>query len=51
MRPGSTLLSSGGSMVRVQANRAFYQRVRTYNLTVESFHTYYVFAGSTSVPA
>ncbi|MGW1169719.1 polymorphic toxin-type HINT domain-containing protein [Streptomyces sp. NPDC002550] len=47
LRPGSTLLSNDGSTVRVQVNRAFDQRVRTYNLTVEDFHTYYVPAGST----
>ncbi|MDX3762549.1 polymorphic toxin-type HINT domain-containing protein, partial [Streptomyces sp. AK02-04a] len=49
LRPGSTLLSSDGSTVRVQANRGFDQRVRTYNLTVEDFHTYYVLAGSTPI--
>ncbi|MFF3911113.1 polymorphic toxin-type HINT domain-containing protein, partial [Streptomyces sp. NPDC001848] len=49
LRPGSTLLTNDGSTVRVQTNRAFDQRVRTYNLTVESFHTYYVLAGSTPV--
>ncbi|MGW2651988.1 polymorphic toxin-type HINT domain-containing protein, partial [Streptomyces sp. NPDC001393] len=49
LRPGTTLLSSDGSTVRVQANRAFDQRVRTYNLTVEDFHTYYVLVGPTPV--
>ncbi|MGW2651880.1 polymorphic toxin-type HINT domain-containing protein, partial [Streptomyces sp. NPDC001393] len=49
LRAGSTLLSSDGSTVRVQANRAFDRRVRTYNLTVEDLHTYYVLAGNTPV--
>ncbi|MGW2698221.1 polymorphic toxin-type HINT domain-containing protein [Streptomyces sp. NPDC001296] len=49
LRAGSTLLSRDGRTVRVQATRAFDQRVRTYNLTVEDLHTYYVLAGETPV--
>ncbi|MGW1171048.1 polymorphic toxin-type HINT domain-containing protein, partial [Streptomyces sp. NPDC002550] len=49
LRPGSTLLSNDGKTVRVQANLTFDQRVRTYNLTIEDFHTYYVLAGATPV--
>ncbi|MEU1625328.1 polymorphic toxin-type HINT domain-containing protein [Streptomyces sp. NPDC020096] len=49
LAPGSTLLSNDGSILRVQANRAYDQGARTYNLTVEDFHTYYVLAGNTPV--
>ncbi|MGW0207099.1 polymorphic toxin-type HINT domain-containing protein, partial [Streptomyces sp. NPDC003233] len=49
LTPGTTLLSTGGTTVRVQANRAFDQRTRTYNLTVDDLHTYYVLAGATPV--
>lgn len=40
--PGTTLLSNDGTTVRVQANRSFAKHARTYNLTVEGLHTYYV---------
>ncbi|MCZ1006405.1 polymorphic toxin-type HINT domain-containing protein [Streptomyces lydicus] len=49
LTPGTTLLSNDGSTVRVQANRPFDKHARTYNLTVEDLHTYYVMAGQTSV--
>lgn len=49
LKPGSTLLSDDGTVVRVQANRSFEQRARTYNLTVEGIHTFYVLAGNTPV--
>ncbi|MGW5250742.1 polymorphic toxin-type HINT domain-containing protein, partial [Streptomyces sp. NPDC004129] len=51
LAPGSTLLSSDGSTVHVLANRAFDEQVRTYNLTVDDVHTYYVLAGATPVLA
>ncbi|MGW2857184.1 polymorphic toxin-type HINT domain-containing protein [Streptomyces sp. NPDC001215] len=49
LTPGTTLLSTNGTTVSVQANQAFDQRTRTYNLTVEELHTYYVMAGATPV--
>ncbi|MFD3416338.1 polymorphic toxin-type HINT domain-containing protein [Streptomyces decoyicus] len=49
LTPGTTLLSNDGSTVRVQSNRPFDKHARTYNLTVDDLHTYYVMAGSTPV--
>ncbi|MCM2423911.1 polymorphic toxin-type HINT domain-containing protein [Streptomyces sp. RKAG293] len=49
LTPGTTLLSSDKSTVPVQANRAFALQARTYNLTVDNLHTYYVLAGDTPV--
>ncbi|WP_161989321.1 polymorphic toxin-type HINT domain-containing protein [Streptomyces sioyaensis] len=49
LTPGTTLLSNDGTTVRVQANRPFDKHARTYNLTVDELHTYYVLAGSTPV--
>lgn len=49
LTPGMTLLSNDGTLVTVKANRAYTQRARTYNLTVDDLHTYYVLAGATSV--
>ncbi|MBW8740215.1 MAG: chemotaxis protein [Streptomyces turgidiscabies] len=49
LTPGTTLLSSNKSTVRVQANRSFAQRQTTYNLTIADIHTYYVLAGTTPV--
>ena len=49
LAPGTTLLSSDKSIVRVQANRSFAQRQTTYNLTIADIHTYYVLAGKTPV--
>ncbi|WP_149179333.1 polymorphic toxin-type HINT domain-containing protein [Streptomyces sp. TRM49041] len=46
---GTVLLSADGSAVEVTANRSFTQHARTYNLSVDSLHTYYVLAGSTPV--
>lgn len=46
---GMTLLTDDGSTVIVTENRPFTQRARTYNLTVEGLHTYYVLAGTTPV--
>ncbi len=47
LTPGTTLLSTHRTTVRVKANRAFDQHTRTYNLTVDDLHTYYVLAGET----
>lgn len=49
LRRGMTLRSRDGSAVAVQANRAFDRNARTYNLTVDGLHTYYVLAGATPV--
>ncbi|MEU2262681.1 polymorphic toxin-type HINT domain-containing protein [Streptomyces sp. NPDC019645] len=49
LRLGMTLLTADGDTVSVQANRAFTKHARTYNLTVDDIHTYYVLAGATPV--
>lgn len=46
---GMTLRTADGSTATVEGNRSFTQHARTYNLTVDGLHTYYVFAGSTPV--
>ncbi|MEW2608444.1 polymorphic toxin-type HINT domain-containing protein [Streptomyces sp. NPDC047916] len=47
--PGITLLSDDHGLVTVKENRPFTQHARTYNLTVDEFHTYYVLAGQTPI--
>ncbi|TQK52560.1 intein/RHS repeat-associated protein [Streptomyces sp. SLBN-118] len=49
LQPGTTLLTDDGTTVIVTANRAFTKHARTYNLTVDDLHTYYVLAGETPV--
>ncbi|WP_106976953.1 polymorphic toxin-type HINT domain-containing protein [Streptomyces sp. NRRL S-920] len=49
LRPGMSLLTDDGDTVIVTGNHAFTKRARTYNLTVEGLHTYYVVAGATPV--
>ncbi|MFF8717823.1 polymorphic toxin-type HINT domain-containing protein [Streptomyces sp. NPDC015184] len=49
LKPGMTLRSNDGSSLLVKANRSFVKHARTYNLTVEGLHTYYVLAGETPV--
>ncbi|MGW4937061.1 polymorphic toxin-type HINT domain-containing protein [Streptomyces sp. NPDC004166] len=49
LAPGMTLLTDDGTPVKVTANHAFTKRARTYNLTVDDLHTYYVLAGGTAV--
>ncbi|MFF7138730.1 polymorphic toxin-type HINT domain-containing protein [Streptomyces sp. NPDC008196] len=49
LKPGMTLLTDKGDTVIVTGNRAFAKYARTYNLTVEDLHTYYVLAGETPV--
>ncbi|MCF4135968.1 RHS repeat-associated core domain-containing protein [Streptomyces sp. Tue 6430] len=46
---GMTLLTDDGDTVIVTANRPYTQHARTYNLTVDDLHTYYVLAGETPV--
>ncbi|MGW7559159.1 polymorphic toxin-type HINT domain-containing protein [Streptomyces sp. NPDC054757] len=49
LAPGMTLRSDDGSTVIVTANKAFTKHARTYNLTVDEIHTYYVLAGTTPI--
>ncbi|MET7540060.1 polymorphic toxin-type HINT domain-containing protein [Streptomyces sp. NPDC005507] len=49
LKQGMTLLTDDGSTAIVVANRNFAKHERTYNLTVEDLHTYYVLAGATPV--
>jgi hypothetical protein len=49
LKPGMTLLTDKGDTVVVTGNRAFTRHARTYNLTVDDLHTYYVLAGETPV--
>ncbi|MBK3388069.1 sugar-binding protein [Streptomyces sp. DEF1AK] len=49
LRPGMTLRTDDGRTVTITHTRQYEQRARTYNLTVEGLHTYYVMAGATPV--
>ncbi|MFD3311052.1 polymorphic toxin-type HINT domain-containing protein [Streptomyces sp. NPDC058694] len=49
LAPGMTLLTGDGGTVIVTGNRYFAKHARTYNLTVDDLHTYYVLAGETPV--
>ncbi|WSQ99535.1 polymorphic toxin-type HINT domain-containing protein [Streptomyces sp. NBC_01210] len=49
LKPGMRLLTDDGTTVAVAGNRAFDRHARTYNLTVDDLHTYYVLAGGTPV--
>ncbi|MFG2552990.1 polymorphic toxin-type HINT domain-containing protein [Streptomyces sp. NPDC048581] len=49
LTPGMTLRTDEGDSVVVTGNRAYDDKVRTYNLTVADLHTYYVLAGNTPV--
>ncbi|MFE7131752.1 polymorphic toxin-type HINT domain-containing protein [Streptomyces sp. NPDC057638] len=49
LKVGMTLLTDEGETLEVQGNRAYEEWARTYNLTVNSLHTYYVLAGRTPV--
>ncbi|MFI5942252.1 polymorphic toxin-type HINT domain-containing protein [Streptomyces uncialis] len=49
LKPGMTLLTDDADTVIVTANREYTRHARTYNLTVEDLHTYYVLAGETPV--
>jgi hypothetical protein len=49
LRRGMTLRSDDGSTVAVQDNHSFDRNTRTYNLTVDGLHTYYVLAATTPI--
>ncbi|MEU0004732.1 polymorphic toxin-type HINT domain-containing protein [Streptomyces sp. NPDC006314] len=49
LKAGMTLRTDDGHTVIVTGNRPFTDRARTYNLTIENVHTYYVLAGATPV--
>ncbi|ATL31619.1 polymorphic toxin-type HINT domain-containing protein [Streptomyces formicae] len=49
LKPGMTLRTDEGRTVSVTAAREYQDHARTYNLTVEGLHTYYVLAGQTPV--
>ncbi|MFM9449407.1 polymorphic toxin-type HINT domain-containing protein [Streptomyces acidiscabies] len=49
LRAGATLRTNDGTSVVVEGNRPFQKTARTYNLTVDDLHTYYVLAGKTPV--
>ncbi|WP_327183053.1 polymorphic toxin-type HINT domain-containing protein [Streptomyces sp. NBC_01334] len=47
LKPGMRLHAANGGTVELTAVRAFDERQRTHDLTVEDVHTYYVHAGAT----
>ena len=49
LKAGMTLLTDDGVTVIVTGNRSFTKHARTYNLTVEDLHTYFVLAGETPI--
>ncbi|MFD5636191.1 polymorphic toxin type 30 domain-containing protein [Streptomyces sp. NPDC127077] len=49
LKPGMTLRTNTGHTVIVTGNRPFTKHTRTYNLTVDGLHTYYVLAGETAI--
>jgi RHS repeat-associated protein len=49
LRAGMTLRTDTGAVVVVTGNSSFTRHARTYNLTVDDLHTYYVLAGETPV--
>ncbi|MFJ3235917.1 polymorphic toxin-type HINT domain-containing protein [Streptomyces sp. NPDC086787] len=49
LTPGMTLRTEKGATVIVTGNHPFTRHARTYNLTVDGLHTYYVLAGATPV--
>ncbi|GGR58324.1 polymorphic toxin-type HINT domain-containing protein [Streptomyces griseomycini] len=49
LEAGMTLRTETGDTVIVTGNRSFSKQARTYNLTVDDLHTYYVLAGTTPV--
>ncbi|MFD4586914.1 polymorphic toxin-type HINT domain-containing protein [Streptomyces sp. NPDC058434] len=49
LKSGMTLLTDDNATVIVAGNRAYTKHARTYNLTVDDLHTYYVLAGATPV--
>jgi hypothetical protein len=51
LEPGMTIRSADGTAVPVIGTRDFTQRQRTYDLTIDGVHAYYVLAGDTPVLA
>ncbi|MFD4833898.1 polymorphic toxin-type HINT domain-containing protein [Streptomyces uncialis] len=49
LKPGMTLSTDDGDTVIVTGNHEYTRHARTYNLTVEDLHSYYVLAGETPV--
>ncbi|MFI9363125.1 polymorphic toxin-type HINT domain-containing protein [Kitasatospora sp. NPDC053057] len=49
LRPGDTLVSADGHLVRIVGTRAVAGARAMHNLTVDQLHTYYVLAGTTPV--
>ncbi|MFI2375403.1 RHS repeat-associated core domain-containing protein [Streptomyces sp. NPDC018964] len=49
LEPGMTLRTADGGTARVTGTADFHRKQRTYDLTVEGIHTYYVLAGDTSL--
>lgn len=49
LTPGTKLRRSGGTTVTLVGLRNFHRRGTTYDLTVGTLHTYYVFAGEPAV--
>ncbi|WP_328443363.1 polymorphic toxin-type HINT domain-containing protein [Streptomyces sp. NBC_00386] len=49
LKSGMTLLTDDGDTVIITGNRSYIGQARTYNLTVDGLHTYYVLAGKTPV--
>ncbi|MFE9570296.1 polymorphic toxin-type HINT domain-containing protein [Streptomyces sp. NPDC006692] len=49
LTPGMTVRPLAGKPVAVQSVRSFSENARTYNLTVDDLHTYYVLAGDTPI--
>ncbi|WP_307625068.1 polymorphic toxin-type HINT domain-containing protein [Streptomyces turgidiscabies] len=49
LKPGMRLHTASGDSVTLTAIRSLDKRQRTYDLTVENVHTYYVLAGATPV--
>jgi len=49
LKPGMALRTDDGTTVIVTSNRGYTKHARTYNLTVDGLHTYYVLAGETPI--
>ncbi|WP_093656773.1 polymorphic toxin-type HINT domain-containing protein [Streptomyces wuyuanensis] len=49
LKPGMTLRTDRGATVTIEGNRPYTKHARTYNLTVDGLHTYYVLAGEIPV--
>ncbi len=49
LQVGMSLRTFDGRISTIKGNRSFTHHARTYNLTVDGLHTYYVFAGGTPV--